>query len=155
MVDSKENIVRILFPNKVLNGRVLGGAFVLRPLRQETYLSVFRIAGGTFVNDISKLDAGRNLQCGVMNVGEVRSVKILQKLSSLLCDVIETGDITITSHAGIIIKINGQQLIGGRESDIVLDADDGESMDALVLAMQHRLAVIAQKGLTRVDNLIK
>ena len=155
MVDSKENIVRILFPNKVLNGRVLGGAFVLRPLRQETYLSVFRIAGGTFVNDISKLDAGRNLQCSVMNVGEVRSVKILQKLSSLLCDVIETGDITITSHAGIIIKINGQQLIGGRESDIVLDADDGESMDALVLAMQHRLAVIARKGLTRVDNLIK
>ena len=154
MVNSQEDIVRILFPNKILNGRVLGGAFVLRPHRQETNISVFRVAGGTFVDDILKLDAGRNLDCAVMKTGEVRAIKIKHHSNSLSCDVIETGDIAFTSHAGIIIMINGQQLVGGRESEITI-SDDGGSMDALVLAMQHRLVVIAQKGLTKVNAVIR
>ena len=154
MVDSNENIVRILFPNKVLNGRVLGGAFVLRPQRQETNMSVFRMSGITFVNDITNLDAGRNLQCGVMKVGEVRGIKISQNSDCLICDVIATVDFSLTSHAGIVVMINGQQLIGGRESEIVSSEKEGSSIDALILAMQHRLATIAQKGLTRVNSLI-
>ena len=155
MVDSKEDIVRVLFPNKVLDGRVLGGAFVLRSLRQETHMSVFRIAGKTFVDDISKLDAGRNLYCCVLNVSQVRSIKIVQNKNYLNCDVIETGDITVTSHAGIFTTINGQQLIGGHESEIILYDNEGTSMDALVLAMQHRLATIAQKRLTKVNEVIR
>lgn len=155
MVDSREDIVRVLFPNKILNGRVLGGAFVLRPQRQETHISVFRTAGKTFVDDISKLDAGRNLYCSVLNVAQVRSIKIVQNQNYLSCDVQETGDITDTSHAGIYTTINGQQLIGGHESEIVLYDNEGSSMDALVLAMQHRLASIAQKGLTKVNEVIR
>ena len=154
MVESTENIVRVLFPNKVLNGRVLGGAFVLRAHRQETNISVFRTIGKTFVADISKLDAGRNLDCSIMTVSKVRSVKIQQGSNSLCCDVVATGDISQTSHAGIIVIINNAQLVGGKESDIAINEDEGGSLDALVLAMQHRLANIAQKGLTRVGTLV-
>ena len=154
MIDNKEKVVRVLFPNKVLHGRVIGGAFVLRPQREETNISVFRVNGPTFANDIQKLDAGRNLCCSLMGVEEIRSVIISQGMNTISCDVIETGLLQSTSHAGIIVSVNGQQLIGGHESEMAIDNEAGGSMDALLLAMQHRLAAIAQKGLAHVNDFL-
>lgn len=71
MVARSEDVVRVLFPNKVLNGRVLGGAFVLRSHREEKSISVFRTLGPTFTEKLLALDKGRNLPCAVMNVGEI------------------------------------------------------------------------------------
>ena len=154
MIDGKENVVRVLFPNKVLHGRVMGGAFVLRPHREEENISVLRMAGPTFAIDLSRLDAGRKLQCAVMNVEEIRNVQVIHGGNILSCDVVETGEIVETSHAGIVVKVNGQQLIGGHESDIEINTKSGDSMDTLVLAAQHKLALLAQKGLTSVSDII-
>lgn len=151
MIDGSEKVVRVLFPNKVLNGRVMGGAFVLRSQRREQAISVFRMAGPTFSDDLHRLDAGRNLHCSVLAVGDIRKVEISQEDNRLTCDVVETGDLSVTSHAGITVTVNGEQLIGGCESQVPIH---GDSIDALVLAMQHRLTFLAQQGLTRVNDLI-
>lgn len=153
MIDKWEDVVRVLFPNKVLNGRVLGGAFALRSHREEKSISVFRMVGFTFAEELLVLDKGRNLPCAVMNVGEINAVKFCSKGNQAWCNVVETGDITDTAHAGIEIYINNQQVIGGHESEIAL-CETGVSMDAIVLALQHRLAIIAQKGLTSVDKVL-
>ena len=56
MIDNAETVVRVLFPNKILHGKVMGGAFALRRQREESYLSVFRTSGKTFKNDLMALD---------------------------------------------------------------------------------------------------
>lgn len=154
MIDNAESVVRVLFPNKILRGKVMGGAFSLRAQRAEEYISVFRYAGLTFNDDIMALDKGRNLDCAKMQVADIRAIHFEENDNIANCDVVETGNIEKTSHAGITVFINGQQLVGGHESEIELREGYGDSLDALVLATQHRLAVLAQKGLTQVNALI-
>ena len=89
-----------------------------------------------------------------MNVGEIRATAISMGADTISCDVVETGDLSSTSHAGIVVSVNGQKVVGGHESEITMSGD-GESMNALMLAMQHRLASIAQKNLVRVNDLIQ
>lgn len=79
MVVRDEDVVRVLFPNKIQNGRVLGGTFVLRSHREEKYIPVFRMIGSTFAKELLVLDKGRNLPCTVMNVGEIDDVKFCSK----------------------------------------------------------------------------
>ena len=153
-VGKSENVVRVLFPNKVFNGRVLGGAFVLRGHREEKSISVFRTVGPTFAIELRALDRERNLPCAQMSVGEIEDVKFTSTDKSAWCVVSATCDITSSAHAGIEIYVNAQQVIGSHEDEIVLCNEIGVSMDVISLALQHRLAVIAQRGLTRVNNLI-
>ena len=154
MVDNAETVVRVMFPNKILHGKVMGGAFALRPNREESYLSVFRTSGKTFKNDMMALDKGRNLCCAKMVVAAIRAICLEEKENTIICDVIETGDIDTTSHAGIVTYINMQLLVGSHETEIIIDDKQGATLDVLVLAVQHRLAKIAQEGLTNVQNLL-
>ena len=151
MIGNAENVVRVLFPNKILHGKVMGGAFALRPYREESDLSVFRLSGTTFKNDIQALDKGRNLDCAKMGVSAIRAINLMKDHDIATCDVIESGDVKVTSHAGIVTYINSQQLIGGHESEIELQDKHGASLNALILAVQHRLVAIAQLGLTNVS----
>lgn len=153
MIDNAETVVRVLFPNKILHGKVMGGAFALRRQREESYLSVFRTSGKTFKNDLMALDKGRNLDCATMGVSAIRAVSLKKEDDIATCDVIETGNSNITSHAGIVTYINSHQLIGGHESEIELQDKQGASLDALILAIQHRLVAIAQQGLTNVSSI--
>jgi len=152
--DKSENVVRVLFPNKVLNGRVLGGAFALRSHREEKSISVFRTIGKTFAAELLALDKERNLPCALMNVGEIDNVRFSSRGNVAWCEVVATEDVGITAHAGIEIYINAQQMVGGHEEDIVMQSETGVSMNVIVLALQHRLAAIAQKGLTCVNDVI-
>lgn len=154
MVARNENVVRVLFPNKILNGRVLGGAFVLRSNREEKSISVFRMIGSTFAKELLALDKGRSLPCAVMNVGEIDDTKFCSKDNAAWCNVVESGEIDDTAHAGIEIRVNAQQMIGGHENEIILHNETGVSMNVIILALQHRLANIAQKGLTQVSEVI-
>lgn len=154
MVARDEDVVRVLFPNKVLNGRVLGGAFILRSHREEKSISVFRMVGSTFTKELLALDKGRNLPCAIMNVGEINDVKFHSENNTAWCYVVETGEIANTAHAGIEIYVNAQQVIGGRENEIILHSETGVSMDVIVLALQHRLANIAQKELISVNEVV-
>lgn len=154
MIDNAESVVRILFPNKILHGKVMGGAFALRSWRDESYLSVFRLNGPTFKKDILGLDKGRNLDCATLSVGNIRDINLEESGNIASCDVIEIGDIDKTSHAGIFAYINNKPLIGGHENEV--DSDErGSSIGALALALQHRLAMIAQNGLTHVNTLLQ
>ena len=71
------------------------------------------------------------------------------------CHVVETGEIDDTAHAGIEIHVNAQQVIGGHENEIILHSETGVSLNVIVLALQHRLATIAQKGLTQVNEIVR
>lgn len=153
MISNTEFVVRVLFPNKILHGKVMGGAFALRSWRDESYLSVFRLSGPTFKNDILGLDKGRNLDCATLHVCDIRNVSLDEDGNIACCDVIEIGDIEQTSHAGIVAYINNKRLVGGHEDDIDTN-ERGASIEALTLALQHRLALIAQKGLTHVNDLL-
>lgn len=154
MVARSEDVVRVLFPNKVLNGRVLGGAFILRSHREEKSISVFRTLGPTFTEELLALDKGRNLPCAVMNVGEIDDIKYCSKDDIAWCNVAATGEIKQTSHAGIEIHVSAQQVVGGHEQEVVLKSEAGVSMDVIMLALQHRLADLAQKGLACVNETI-
>ena len=155
MVARSEDVVRVLFRNKVMNGRVLGGAFVLRSHREEKSISVFRIIGPTYADELLALDKGRNLPCVVMNVGEIDDIRYCSKDNVAWCNVVATGEIQQTSHAGIEIHVNAQQVVGGHEQEVVLKSEAGVSMDIIMLALQHRLAALAQKGLARVNETIR
>jgi hypothetical protein len=52
------------------------------------------------------------------------------------------------SHAGIYILVNGDDLIGGKKLESI---QVGEEQDFLLLAIQHELVEIAQKGLHRIE----
>ena len=152
MITNEEDVVRLLFPNRVLNGRVLKSAFTLRSQRNEDYLSVFRTVGPTFKSDLLNLDKGRNLDCSIMNVGAIRDIAFDFDGESISCNVIEKGNIEETSHAGIVTHINNKQWIGGKEHE--MDVKQGHTIDVIILAVQHRLASLAQKQLKTTNELI-
>ncbi len=152
MVTNEEDVVRMLFPNRILNGRVLKSAFTLRSQLNEDYLSVFRTVGPTFKADLQHLDKGRNCECSIMNVACIRDIKFNCDGEEIACDVIEKGNIEETSHAGIVTYINNKQWIGGHENEIVVKR--GHTIDIVILAVQHRLASIAQKQIKHTNELL-
>mgnify|MGYP006988866528 CR=1 FL=1 len=58
MVDNSENVVRVLFPNKVLHGRVMGGAFALRPHRAEESIDEGLRQTFDYMDTVGSVDEG-------------------------------------------------------------------------------------------------
>lgn len=148
MIADTENVARAIFsPRMIVDGEIQPEAFRLRASISEDYLSVMRVSIPTWMDDIKLIPQRQNRQLygyAEMNVGEIRGIR----LSNVTYDVCELPNETITSHAGIFIWINGENLIGGKR---ISSIHDGEEQDFLLLAIQRELVDIAQKGLHQMD----
>ena len=152
LVNNSETIVRVLFPkDMIVDGLIIPAAFRLRSYKQEGYISVFRQSVDSFTSDIRTFDKGRNLPCASMNTGEIRTLYLSIGNLEAKYDVIAYPSPTVLSHGGIVVFLNGEQLQGGCEADLIrkLKADMPEQM--LLLAIRKELVKLAQKGLSTVD----
>ena len=148
MIADTENVARAIFsPRMIINGELQPEAFRLRASINEDYLSVMRLSIPSWLDDIKLIPQRQNRQLygyAEMNVGEIRDIQ----LKSVTYDVCELSIEKVLSHAGIFIKVNGENLIGGKMLDSV---QDGKEQDFLILAIQRELVEIAQKRLRRIE----
>ena len=131
IVNSDEQIARILHPEWVVDDEVQYSAFVLS--NGETYLSVNRLIVDTYAEDINdfinkhpnyKVD-GNAYHRALLEVGDVRdmNVDINQKVANLTVEV-EPRDMHYKSHAGVFVRVDDKNVKGGQKVDIV--AEDGD-----------------------------
>ncbi len=148
MIADTELVARAIFsPRMIVDGEIQPEAFRLRASISEDYLSVMRFSIPTWMDDIKLIPQRQNRHLygyAEMNVGEIRGIR----LSKVTYDVCELPNETITSHAGIFITVNGENLIGGKHIGSI---QDGKEQDFLLLAIQRELVDIAQKGLHQID----
>lgn len=148
MIDDTENVARAIFsPRMIINGELQPEAFCLRAYLNESYLSVMRMSVASWLDDILLILQSKSRQLygyGEMNVGEIRGIQ----LKNVVFDVDEVSPETLNSHAGIFIKVNGENLIGGKK---LVSIQDGEEQDFILLAIQRELVDLAQKGLHEVS----
>ena len=144
MIPNTENVARAIFsPRMIVNGEIQPEAFRLRAALNEDYLSVMRLSVPSWMDDIKLIPQRQNRMLfgyAEMNVGEIRHIQ----LKDVSYDVREVPNETIRSHAGIFIKVKGENLIGAKTSHSIAD---GEEQDFMLLAIQRELVEIAQKGL--------
>ena len=144
MIEDWEHVARVIFSPKIIyKGRLLAEAFELRAQLREDYVSVLRMAVDGWMNDMYGIPERRNRALygyADMNVGEIRALR----LRMVEFDVKETNYEMIRSHAGIFIRVNGEQLIGGQH---LTTLPEGASEDFILLAIKQQLALLAQRGL--------
>lgn len=149
MISDTENVARAIFsPRMIINGELQPEAFSLRSHLNEDYLSVMRTSVTTWLDDIKLIPQGKNRQLygyAEMNVGEIRGIQ----LKDVVYDVEEVPAEATNSHAGIFIKVKGENLVGGKKLDCI---QDDEAQDFMLLAIQRELVDIAQKGLCQIQD---
>ena len=150
MIADTENVARAIFsPRMIIDGELQPEAFCLRAHLNEGYLSVIRTSVTTWLDDIKLIPQGKNRQLygyAEMNVGEIRGIQ----LKNVVYDVEEVSSEATSSHAGIFIKVNGENLVGGKKLECIQDEVE---QDFMLLAIQRELVDIAQKGLCPLESL--
>lgn len=146
-------VARILNKDWIVDGQLLIYAFVLRPA--ESYISVNRPAIESFTEDVADLVGshpefrvtGEGLSCkaALMNVGEVRNIKVdLGSLSAGVSVDVEPRSQHYPSHAGIFTRLNGRNIKGGHQTDI----QDGEErilpIRSIHQKVQHALLALSK-----------
>ncbi len=151
-----ENVVRVVFPlTMIREGELLPAAFKLRERQDgtEKYISVFRQFAESFDADIQSFDKGRNLPCCIMNVGEVKNIKLSIADNVVVYRVKAVPTVTVFSHGGIFIYIAGFQLEGyGTKAFEALNI--GEEASFIIIAIRRRLVDIAKRRMTTVERLL-
>lgn len=144
MILDKEDVARAIFsPRMVYRGQILPAAFELRPQLAEDYVSVMRMIFESWKKDVLSIPQRKNRQLygyAEMNVGEIRDI---QK-DSVIYDVIPTDNATVKSHAGIVISVNGERIVGGRQISTI---NNKNAQDFLLLSIRQELVRLAQKRL--------
>ena len=156
-LSSVENIVRVIFPQTMMNeGELLPGAFKLRerPEGSEQYISVFRQYCEAFFNDISAFDKQRNLPCCIMNVGEITETELKIENKSTKYNVKAVPTDNYQSHAGIFTYLDGM-LIEGNVKGAFSALKIGEESKYILIAIRRRLVEIAKKRITTVSQIAK
>ena len=156
-LSSVENVVRVIFPQTMMNdGELLPAAFKLRERSDgaEQYISVFRQYSESFCNDILNFDKQRNLPCCIMNVGEVTEIKlqIADKLVKYIVKAVPTDN--YLSHAGIYTYLDGF-IIEGNGKTAFSALNIGEESKFHLIAIRRRLVDIAKKRITIVSQIAK
>lgn len=155
-----DHVVRIIFPDNLTKSGILhANAFRLRqwpePKGPEKYVSVNRYESETFVTDVKAFDKGRNLSCAMMEVRDIRSIKLYLGASDnfpVLYDVRDVATQDHASHAGIFINVAGKLLDGS--GDAVFDSmEDGVNKSKNLQIIRRALADLAVQHLTTVDAL--
>ena len=152
-VDNNEQVARILHQEWVVDGEMQANAFALTV--GETYLSVNRLSVNTFYSDVrdfvSKHPAYRasekfdSCYLATLNVGEIRSMEVSfrEKVANLTVEV-EPRDVHYKSHAGIFTRIEGKNIKGGQNAEIMNDEGHVVSYEAILLKVQHHLLALAE-----------
>ena len=153
MIGQNEEIARILHRDWVVDYKLQLNAFALRP--GESYLSVNRLAVESFPGDIHDfiglhpdyLIPGESGRChlAVIRVHEIDNLSVSYKewIASLTVEV-ESRSAHYKSHAGIFTRVNGQNLKGGQQLELL--ANDGQkvSYGEIELKVQLNLVRLAQ-----------
>ena len=140
MIPDSESVARAIFsPRMIVNGEIQPEAFRLRPSIKEDFLSVMRMSFPSWIEDIKRIPQRKNRKLhgfAELNVGEIRQIN----LKRVEYDVRECGSDSISSHAGIFITINGENLVGGK---LLNSIESDVEQDFLVLAIQRELVDLA------------
>ena len=157
-----DHVARMIFPNNLMkNGTLHANAFKLRlwlePKGPEKYVSVNRYESEAFVTDVKAFDKGRNLSCALMEVREIRSIKLFLGSTDnypVDYDVLDVSTQDHASHAGIFVSVAGKPLDGSGEA--VLDSmEDGENKSKTLQIIRRALADLAVQHLTDVETICR
>lgn len=152
LVSNEEILVRILHKDWIVDGVLQTNAFALR--NGETYISVNRPSVDSFSTDVIdfvrkhkgyQIEDGSSFQQAVLNAGDVRgiSVSFNQKTANLTVEV-EPRDNNIKSHAGIFTIIEGNNIKGGSQQELVIQDGQKLSYEAIHLKVQYALLALSQ-----------
>ncbi|MCR5455812.1 MAG: hypothetical protein K6F33_12565 [Bacteroidales bacterium] len=145
---NNENVARLLKDVWYSDGIVASAAFNLRPQIHETYISVLRESVNTFNKDITLVCKNLPAYYAIMNVAEIKSLKVKTLDDDIEFDVRAVDNEKIKSHAGIFININGQKLVGGEPFEY-LKMQQGMSSDVVLLEIRKTLAKLSSKNIKR------
>lgn len=122
-VSPKEDVVRLIHPDWVVNGILLRNAFMTA--KGETYLSVNRPAVKSYESDVLDFisnhpqyfakDSANEYYRGRMNVGEISTIEV--RLNDQLLNVsveVEPRNAHYQSHAGIFVRSGDSNIVSGR-----------------------------------------
>lgn len=148
VINSEENVVRILSKGWVVNGTLQHTAFMLRD--GETYISVNRPAVDSYVSDVASFVKGHksfittqgniiSYQRAILNVGDIRNIVIKIEDQPLAVDVeVEPRDVFTKSHAGIFTRFNNNNVKTGS----TLAVSQEKNLSADVVLLKVRLALV-------------
>ena len=148
VINSEENVVRILSKGWVVNGTLQHTAFMLRD--GETYISVNRPAVDSYVSDVASFVKGHksfittqgniiSYQRAILNVGDIRNIVIKIEDQTLAVDVeVEPRDVFTKSHAGIFTRFNNNNVKTGS----TLAVSQEKNLSADVVLLKVRLALV-------------
>lgn len=144
IIPDSEDVARAIFsPKMVHRGQILPAAFELRPQLAEDYISVVRMSFESWKEDIYSIPQRKNRQLygyAEMNVGEIRAIK----KDSVIYNVVPKDNAIIKSHAGIIVSVNGETLVGGLPVSTI---EDKNAQNFMLLSIRQELVKIAQRRL--------
>jgi len=147
MMDDKENVARLLKNLWFYDGELSPAAFNLRPQIHESYISVLRESCDSFLKDVKVVTHGK---CPVLyarlNVGELRGLQVDSLEDDVCFDVKIVDNTFLSSHAGIFIYINSQQIVGGEPLESY-ELRHGVSADSVLLLIREVLSDYARNKL--------
>lgn len=148
IVNSDEDIVRLLHKEWIVNGVIQQSAFQLR--NGETYLSVNRPAVASFDLDVSVFisqhpqyrfpSSIHSYKRASMNVGGVRNMELSFKEERINVSVeVEPRASHAKSHAGIFARIEGVAIKGGQDRLSISNQELPLSAGAILQKMRWQL----------------
>lgn len=152
-IGQKEDIVRILFRDWVIDDRLQLNAFALRP--GESYLSVNRLAVESSFSDIHDfvnhhpdyMIPGETGKChlAVIRVRDIHdlSISYMEWIASLTVEV-EPRSAHYKSHAGIFTRVRGRNLKRGQQLELLANNGQKVSYGEIELKVQLNLVRLAQ-----------
>lgn len=155
LVDKKEEVARILHREWVVDDKLQLNAFALR--QGEPYLSVNRLAVETSSSDIHDfishhsdyLISTESCIChlAVVRVHDIHNLSISYRewVASLTVEV-EPRNTHYKSHAGIFTRVNGRNLKGGQQAELL--ANDGKKVSYSEIQLKVQLNLVRMAQLT-------
>lgn len=124
IVESSENVARILSSEWIVDGELQQSAFTLSP--NETYLSVNRTSIDSYEDDVRnfvsthekfQFDDGKSYRRAMLSVSAVRDIKVFDEDNQQLeINVeVESRATHTKSHAGIFVRSGSTNIIPNRQ----------------------------------------
>lgn len=151
IIQSSENVARLLSSDWVVKGELQHTAFMLKT--DETYISVNRPAIETFSQDVATFLSNHpsyyvegtddTYQSAMLNVGDVRAINVVHEDRIIDVNVeIEPRNAHTKSHAGIFTRFHSENIKNGKILKYGPTAEE-ISADQILLDVRFQLLSIA------------